>query len=156
LTIQLLREQKKYDDMLRGFFDKLQRILPLANKAAEDIVCEDREVLEKTITQMFEVMQRVAEFSCEYVKRGRFGRQSSFEIRSMLMIAERTRDGIIYSKDKEMIEELDGGLTRIIEDYIRAVDVETLRLAKRNRTYKLIQFGFTSFSVTSCRAKLPA
>src|SRR5258707_15693718 len=61
-----------------GFFDRLQRILPFASIVAEEIVCEDTEVLEEIILQLFEVMQRVAKFSCGYVKRGRFGRQLSF------------------------------------------------------------------------------
>ena len=47
------------------------------------------------------------------------------------MIAERTKDGIIYSKNKE-IEDMDGELTTVIEDFTRAVDVEALRLAKKN------------------------
>ncbi len=39
-------------------------------------------------------------------------------------------DGIIYSKNEE-IEEIDGELTTVIEDFTRAVDVEAL-LAKKN------------------------
>ena len=54
--------------------DRLQRILPFADKVANDIVGEETEILEKTIPEMFEVMQKVANFSCEYVKRGRFSR----------------------------------------------------------------------------------
>jgi len=71
-----LKEQNKYNNKLRGFFDRLQRILPLASRVAEDIVCEDMEALEKITPQMFEVMQKVAKYSREYVKRGCFG---SFE-----------------------------------------------------------------------------
>jgi hypothetical protein len=78
LTVQLLKEQNKYNQVLSGLFDRLQRILPLANKVADDIVCEETEILEKTIPRMFEVMQTVANFSCDYVKRGRFGIESSF------------------------------------------------------------------------------
>jgi hypothetical protein len=59
-------------------FDRLQRILDFADKVAEEIVGEETEILEKTIPRMFEVMQMVAKFSCNYVKRGRFGGQSSF------------------------------------------------------------------------------
>ena len=54
--------------------DRLQRILVFADKVANDIVGEETEILEKTILEMFEVMQKVANLSCEYVKRGRFGR----------------------------------------------------------------------------------
>ena len=54
--------------------DRLQRILVFAKKVANDIVGEETEILEKTIPEMFEVMQKVANFSCEYVRRGRVGR----------------------------------------------------------------------------------
>ncbi len=69
-----MKEQNKYDQMPSGLFDRLQRILPLADKVAEDIVYEETEVLQKIMPRMFEVMQAVAKFSCDYVKRGLFGR----------------------------------------------------------------------------------
>ena len=50
----------------------------------------------------------------------------------MLMIAERIGDALIRSKGKEMMEEMAGKLANVIEDFLRAVEVETLRLAKRN------------------------
>ena len=58
--------------------DQLQRILIFADKVADEIVYKETEILEKTIPQMFKVMQNVAKCSCDYVKRGRFGRQSVF------------------------------------------------------------------------------
>lgn len=54
-------------------YDQLERILPFADKVANEIICEETEILEKTTSQMFEVMQKVATFTCNYVKRGRFG-----------------------------------------------------------------------------------
>ena len=76
MTFQLLKEQNKYDQVLSGLFDRMQRILPLTNKVADDIVCEETGILETTIPRMFEVMQTVANFACGYVKRGRFGIES--------------------------------------------------------------------------------
>ena len=61
-----------------ALFDRLRRILLFADKVADEMVCKETEILEKTIPRMFEVMQTVAKFSCDYVKRGRFGKQSSF------------------------------------------------------------------------------
>jgi len=61
--------------MPAGLLDRLQRISFFADKVADEIVYEETEILEKTIPQMFEVMQRVAKYLCEYVRRGRFGRQ---------------------------------------------------------------------------------
>ena len=45
------------------------------------------------------------------------------------MITARRAGGPSYL---ETIEEIDGELTRVIEDFMRAVDVEALRLAKRS------------------------
>ena len=56
--------------MPSALLDRLQRILPLADKVADEIVCKETEILERIIPRMFEVMQRVAKFSCDYVKRG--------------------------------------------------------------------------------------
>ena len=47
----------------------------------------------------------------------------------MLMITARAVGGSIYS---EKIEEMDRELTKVIEDFGRAVDVEALRLAKKS------------------------
>ena len=57
--------------MPSGLLDRLQRILPLANKVADEIVCEETDLLERIIPRMFEVMHRVAKFSCDYVRHGR-------------------------------------------------------------------------------------
>jgi hypothetical protein len=65
-----LKEQNKYDQMPPVLLDRLQRILPLAAKLEEEIVWEETDILENTIPRMFEVMERVARFLCDYVKRG--------------------------------------------------------------------------------------
>jgi hypothetical protein len=67
-----LKEQNKYDQMPAGLLDRLRRILPFANKVADEVVCEETEMLKKVIPRMFEVMDRLARFVCEYVKRGRW------------------------------------------------------------------------------------
>ena len=59
--------------MLLGFFSRMQRSFLIADKVAEESVCEDAEILEKTIPRMFDTMQRVAKYTCDFVKRGRFG-----------------------------------------------------------------------------------
>jgi hypothetical protein len=57
----------------------------------------------------------------------------------------------------ESIEEMDRELTKVIEDFDRAVDVEALRLAKKNGKHSLSQSaGDRSFSVASCRARVLA
>ena len=61
--------------MPSALFDQLQRILPFADSVEEEIVCEETAILERTIQRMFEVMQTVVKFLCDYVKRGRLGGQ---------------------------------------------------------------------------------
>ena len=78
MILQLLKEQNKYDQMPSRLLDRLRRILPLADKVADEIVSEETDILDKIIPRMFEVMQKIAIFLCEYVKRGRFSRRSSF------------------------------------------------------------------------------
>jgi hypothetical protein len=70
----------------------------------------------------------------------------------MLMIAERTGDALLFSKDKEMIEKMDEELANVTEDFTRAIHVETLRLAKRNGKNSLFQYSASPFSVVSYRA----
>ena len=74
VAVQLLKEQNKYDQIPLNLFDQLRRVLPLAKKVADEIVCEETDILEEIIPRMFKVMQRVAEYSCDYVRRGRVGR----------------------------------------------------------------------------------
>ncbi len=50
-----------------------------------------------------------------------------------------------------MIEDMDGELSNVIEDFLRAVDVEALRLAKRSGKHSLSRYGVSPFSVVSCR-----
>lgn len=57
----------------------------------------------------------------------------------MLMVAERTKIGLINSEVKEMIENMDAELTKVIEDFMRAVDVEALYLTKISGKHSLPQ-----------------
>jgi hypothetical protein len=151
-----MKEQNKYDQMPSSLLDRLQRVLPLADKVADEIVSEETEILDKIIPRMFGVMQKIAEFLCNYVKRGRFSRLPLIWIPQMLMIAERTGVALVYSADKEMMDEMDGDLANVIEDFLRAVDVEALRLAKRIGKCTLSQYCVSPFSVALCRARAPA
>ena len=43
----------------------------MAKKVADEIVSEKTEILKELIPRMFEIMNRVAKLSCDYVKRGK-------------------------------------------------------------------------------------
>ena len=124
-----MKEQNKYDKMPSTILNRMQRIFPLADKVAGEIVSET-DLLYTVMPRMFQAMQRIAKFLFEYLKRESFSRWSLFWIPQMLMIAERARDVLIDSKDKEMLDEMDRELANVIEDFLRAVDVETLRGVK--------------------------
>ena len=51
----------------------------------------------------------------------------------------------------EAIEDMDSELTKVIEDFDRAVNVEVLRLVKEGGKHVLSQYGRSSLSVVSCR-----
>ena len=115
--------------MPSGLCDRVQRILPLVRQVADEIVSEETKILKDLIPRMFQVMHRVAKLSCEYVRRGRC---SSPRFDKVLTIVARTIGGPAYP---EMIEEMDRELTKVIEDFDRAMNFEALRLA--NETSKL-------------------
>jgi len=111
--------------MASGLCDRVQRVLPLVEQVADEIVADPDEtkVLKELIPRMFEVMYRVAKLSCNYVKRGGW---SSPRFDKLLMIAARKIDSPAYP---EMIEEMDRELTEVVEDFDRAMNFEALRLA---------------------------
>jgi len=134
--------------MPSGLLDQLQRVSPLADKVADEIVNEETDILDKIMPRMLEVMQTIAKFLCEYVKRGRFSRLSLFWIPQMLMRwSGRTGDALLYSKDKEMMEKMGEELRNVIEDFLRAVDVEALRLAQRIGKHAFPQYRASPFLV---------
>ncbi len=106
----------------------------MAERVADEIVCEETKILEEIVPRMFEVMQRVAEFSCAYIKHGRFGRPPFLWISQVLMIAARIAGGLAHP---EVIEEMERDLAKVIEDFELAVNVEALHLTKATGKYSV-------------------
>ena len=116
-----MKGQNNYDSILPGIFERLQRILRLAQKVADELICDETDILE-IIPRMFKVIRNVAEFSCDYIRGGRLGRRSSCSVGKMLMIT-RTVSGL----ENQRIEGMERDLTKVIEDFDRAVNIEALR-----------------------------
>ena len=141
-----MKEQNKYDQIPASLFDRVQRILPLVNQVAnlyntaDEVVCEETDILENLIPRMFEVMHRVAKFACDYVRRSRW---FIFCISQVLITAARTVGGLDY---RERIKELDGELTKVIEDFDRAMNFEALRQIKETGKSPLSRY----FMLSSC------
>ena len=86
MIVQRMKEQNKYDQIPSIILDRMQRIFPLADKAADEIVSEETDLLYTIMPRMFQAMQKIAKFLSEYLKRGGFSRWSLFWIPQMLMI----------------------------------------------------------------------
>jgi len=138
--------------MPSNLLNQLQRILPLADKVADEIICEETEILEKIMPRMFEVMQKIANFLCDYVKRGHLSTRSLFWVPKMLMIAERTGGALFSLKDNDGMKEMDEELANVIKDFLNAMNVEALRLTRRIGRHSLSQYSVRPFSVALCRA----
>ena len=153
MIVQLLKEQIKCDEIPSSLLGHLEHILPLAEQVTDEIVCEETEILAKIVLQMFEVMQKIAKFLCEYIRHGRVSRRSLFWILQMLMIAERAKAAIFSLKDKDRIKEMDEELANVIKHFLNAVDVKTLRQAKSTGKYSLSQYSVHLMLMASCRAE---
>jgi len=66
----------------------------------------------------------------------------------LIIFSARTVGGPVRPEE---IEEMDRELTKVIEDFDRAVNVEALRLAKENGKHAWSRSGMSPFSVISCR-----
>ena len=53
------------------------------------------------------------------------------------MIAERTVEGLVYSTDKENIDKISEELTKVTEDFMRAVNVEAFLHARESGRHSL-------------------
>jgi hypothetical protein len=66
---QLLKEQQKYDDMVSDLTDQIERLLPFAKQALEELVYDDTELLEGAVRRLCNLVMEAAEFICDYVKK---------------------------------------------------------------------------------------
>ncbi len=148
-----MKEQNKDDQMPSSLLDQLQRILPLVDKDPEEIVVEETEILDTIVPRMFEVIQKIAKFLCDYVKRGYFSRRSLFWIPKMLMIAERTGVALFSSKDKDSMKEMDEELAIVIKDFLNALNAKALHRARRLGRHSLSQYSVCPYSIALCRAQ---
>ena len=153
MIVQLLKEQIKSDEMPSSLLGHLHRILDLADKVADEIVCEETDLLVEIMSRMFEVMKNIAEFLCEYVKRGRFSRWSLLWILQILMVAERAGAALFSSKDKDRIKGLDDELASVIKHFLSAVNVEALLLARTTGERSLSQYSMCPLLIALCRAE---
>ena len=69
----------------------------------------------------------------------------------VLRIAEKTVGGLVHP---DKIEEMDSELTRVIEDFDRAVNIEVLRLTKETGEHSYRTHSKDLSSIVSCRARV--
>ncbi|PVF92453.1 WD40 repeat-like protein [Serendipita vermifera] len=124
VTFNLLKEQKKHNQMVSDLASQLKRVLPFAEKAIEDSIEESTDLLRKTIEKLYILTMGTAQFVCEYVKKSRF---------------KRAINSIVSTEAQEKISGFKDAFGRIVEDLDRAVDVETLKIARSIEEKLLIE-----------------
>ena len=67
--IQILKEQKKYDENVSDLASGIDGILPFAKQTTEDVLYED-ELLDKVVRKLYDLIGDTANFVIGYAKRG--------------------------------------------------------------------------------------
>ncbi|PVF92580.1 hypothetical protein CPB86DRAFT_819499 [Serendipita vermifera] len=116
-TFELLKKHQEYNDAISSLVERLDRLIPFMEQVVEDSVHDNMEILKRVIERLHNLTIDVAEFTCDYVQRGRL--KPSRMSRGSLQIGER-------------IIELKDGLGRLVEDLDRAIGVEAFNTARRN------------------------
>ncbi|KAG8788918.1 hypothetical protein FRC16_001289 [Serendipita sp. 398] len=131
ITFELLKEQKKRDQSVSDLASQLKRIFPFASKSLEEAIDDNTDLLRKTIGRLYSLAIDVAEFTYDYVKQNRFSACFFGTSRSRIHgLIERLGKSIISADDQQKIGELEGDFKAIVEDFERAVDVETLKTVR--------------------------
>ncbi|PVF90960.1 hypothetical protein CPB86DRAFT_478196 [Serendipita vermifera] len=124
VTFNLLKEQKKHDQMVSDLTSQLKRVLPFAEKAIEDSIEESTDLLRKTIEKLHILTMDTAQFVCDYVKKNRF---------------KRAINSMVSTEAQEKIRGFKDDFSKLVEDLDRAVDVETLKIARSIEEKLLIE-----------------
>ncbi|KIM24838.1 hypothetical protein M408DRAFT_331512 [Serendipita vermifera MAFF 305830] len=124
VAFDVLKEQRKYDEMVSDLAIGVDRILPFANRTLEDVLYDDADVLEDVIRRLHETVVDTATFLCVYAKRSP---------------ARRTLKSVINPEDHVKIKGLNDNFTKLKEDFDRAVDVEALKIARKNEIDRLLE-----------------
>ncbi|KIM28402.1 hypothetical protein M408DRAFT_140848 [Serendipita vermifera MAFF 305830] len=69
VTFDVLKEQRKYDEMVSDLALSVDRTLPFAKRTLEDVLYDDADVLEEVVRRLHESIVDTAEFLCGYAKR---------------------------------------------------------------------------------------
>ena len=71
LIHQVVKEQRKYDEMISDLASAVGRIVPFAERVLENGVKGDAGLLEGVIKRLYELIGDIGSFICVYAKRGR-------------------------------------------------------------------------------------
>ena len=77
--MKFLKEQRKYDEMVSDLANGINRILSFAERATEDAIYNDGDLLEKAIGKLYELIVETAAFICSYTKRNVAGEYDTLD-----------------------------------------------------------------------------
>jgi hypothetical protein len=117
--------------MVSDLASQLKRVLPFADKAIKDSIEESTDLLRKTIEKLYIAIMDVAQFTCMYVKQSRFSAQILlYRFPKADLEAERSTKFLISHQTQERINGFKDEFGKLVEDFDRAVDIETMKVAR--------------------------
>jgi len=113
--------------------DCVGRILPFSTLILDEIVCKETELLERVVRRMCSLITDAATFICDYAKQSptsasRFYSDSSLIHRSVV----RAMKSAMSTGPYTTIATLQTEFTKLKEDFDRAIDITTLKIAREN------------------------
>lgn len=128
-----MKEQRKYDDLVSDLVDRVGRMLPFIKPLQAENMDDDIELLEGVIKKVYDLILDTAEFITGYVRRSALS--MSRAVQESLYVnhkIERTWKFIISMQDRDRIAGLVEDFGKLETDFDRAVNVEALKVAKKN------------------------
>jgi hypothetical protein len=87
--------------------------------------------LRRTIERLYTTVIDVAQFSCDYVKQNRFRTHAlSHYLTKPDVRTGRAASSVIALETREKINTFKEDFSKLVEDFNRAVDVETMKIAR--------------------------
>jgi hypothetical protein len=131
-AIQLLKDLRKYDEMVSDLASWIERILLFATHLLEDVLYDETELLDGAVCKLYEVITETAGFVIGYAKRS--ATSTLCLIRCCSVIYLQVGQGaklIISVSDRQKFQALQRAFGKLKEDFDRAVDIASLDVTRR-------------------------
>ena len=124
--------------MVSDLVSAVDRIVPFAQRALEEVLEGDADQLEGVIRRLYELIADISKFLCAYTKRGRACECPIFydSIQRLTSRIVHTLKSTVLPEDQFTIKNLQDKFSLLEKDFDRAVGVETLALVRKNGMFR--------------------